>query len=119
MWKSFRNITDIPLQYYWQLIAYCYLYNVREAHLDYFLVPLHNALIENHVKYMTDSQRNNFLAYQQAIRDLPVVKRWKTFEVPKENIEKDIEFLIERVNLVEKYYNSLTYTECMNMNNGN
>ena len=36
-WKTFRKKTDIETAYYWQLIAYCYLYNCDQAFLDYIL----------------------------------------------------------------------------------
>lgn len=111
-WESFRKKEGIPSEYYWQLIAYCYLYNKFSASLCYVLLPTPQELIEYYTNKMTANEINKFAKTEEIIKNLDNEDRIKLYHIDSD-IPNDIEFLISRVEKAEAYYSSLNYKKCM------
>lgn len=111
-WKTFRKVQGIPLNYHWQLVAYCYLYGCSNAYLDYVLMPIPEEMIESFTRNFSDRELEKFLKEQEQIKTLALKDRIKTFKVTKD-IQADIIFLESRLKKAKEYYDSLTYRKCM------
>lgn len=108
-WRSFKNIVELPECYYWQLIAYAYLYDAEELWVDFTLI---NTPLELREKFV----RNNKLLFdktEESISKLPIKYRIKSFEIT--NFQEDMDFMISRLEKSKFYYNSLNYEKCMKM----
>jgi len=113
-WASFRKKNGIETAYYWQLIAYCYLYDATEAYLDYILMQTPQEIFNLMVRNFNTEDIHKLTISNNNIAMLSPEQRIKTYEL--EGIQANIEFLITRLAKAEEYYNSLTYELCMNLN---
>ncbi len=113
-WKAYRNKQGIPSEYYWQLIAYCYLYDKTEAFLDYVLMPTPDNLIDYELKGLTDVEIEKYLAMQAKILTLNPKQRVKTFPLIV-NIQKEINFLCSRLAKAKEYYSTLSLDICLRL----
>lgn len=113
-WKTFRKVTGIPPIYYWQLVAYCILWECSNAYLDYVLMPVPGELIPNFIRGYSEQEVEKFYREQDTIKNLPLRHRVKTYKIHS-NLEIEKSFLKSRLEKAEAYYNSLTYEKCMKM----
>ena len=113
-WKTYRNKQGIPSEYYWQLIAYCYLYDKTEAYIDYVLMPTPDNLIDYEIKGLTDVEIEKYLAMQAKILTLTPRQRVKTFPLIID-IQKEIDFLCSRLTKAKEYYNTLSLEVCLKL----
>lgn len=113
-WNSFKNKVDISTEYYWQLIGYCYLYNAKEAYLDYTLMPTPKEILEEVKDKLGEEGYNLHLQMNDNILKLTPTQRVKTFKLQC-NLQEEIDFMLSRVEKCKSYYNSLTYESCMNI----
>jgi hypothetical protein len=113
-WKTYRNKQGIPSEYYWQLIAYCYLYDKTEAYLDYVLMPTPDNLIDYELKGLTDVEKEKYLAMQAKILTLTPKQRVKTFPLIVD-LQKEIDFLCSRLMKAKEYYNTLSLEICLRL----
>lgn len=113
-WSSFRTKIDIPTEYYWQLVGYCYLYGAKEAWLDYTLMPTPKELLDDIKEKLGEEGYNLHLQMNENILKLEPKQRVKTFKLDS-NLEEDITFMLKRLKSCEEYYNNLTYNTCMNI----
>ena len=114
-WKSFRKKnSNIEQQYYFQLVAYKYLYDAKETWLDYTLMPTPPELFSILTSKMSEVEKKKFAVTEAMITKLKPEQRIKSYliEIPDE----DIEFLVKRLEKSEEYYNHLDFKECMNLN---
>ena len=104
-WESFRDKTEVPPAYWWQIVAYCHLYKKPKGEVIYLLM-------ENPVDYEGSEQFLDRLKEEnKIIKQLKREERIKVFEV---NFSKDdVNFMLNRLDQAEKYYKSLTYNKCM------
>lgn len=113
-WESFRSKVGIPPEYYYQLIGYCYLYDAKEAYLDYTLMPTPTELWDD----IEESLKVNIVQAHEkinkAILNMTPSQRIKTFKLTA-NIPEEIEFIKSRIDKCEEYYNTLNYELCMNI----
>lgn len=113
-WNTFKNKIDISPEYYWQLIGYCYLYDGKEAYLDYTLMPTPKELLEEVRDKLGEEGYNLHLQMNENILKLTPKQRVKTFKL-EADIQSEIDFMLARVSKCEDYYNNLTYETCMNI----
>jgi len=116
-WVTFKAKHKIEDTYYWQGIAYCYLYERLTFWLDYVLMPVPDdvSIQERFTRGFSPNEKEEFFKMQEKIDSMPPEERVKSFSIPTEDIKNDIKFLISRLEKSEKYYNSLTYNKCMNI----
>lgn len=116
-WETFRKKTELETQYYWQGIAYCYLYEASYFKLDYVLMPIpeEKHLEEKFVRNFSPGEKEKFFRMQDKIKSMPPSQRVKTFFIDPANIPEEIEFLKKRITKSLEYYNTLTYEKCMNL----
>lgn len=115
-WRTFRAKKGISIDYYWQLIAYCYLYDAQAAFLDYTLMPTPSEIVHMITRNLSDINAGKFYDMEDKIINLPTSQRIKTYNVDSFSIISDLEFLKSRLQKAEKYYNTLTYEQCMSIN---
>lgn len=113
-WNSFKNKIDISTEYYWQLIGYCYLYNAKEAYLDYTLMPTPKEILEEVKDKLGEEGYNLHLQMNENILKLEPRQRVKTFKLQC-NLEDEIQFMLARVEKCKLYYQGLNYESCMNI----
>ena len=113
-WESFRNKSGIETAYYWQLIAYCYLYDCSSAFLDYVLMNTPEELIADYVKNFSEDEYQRFLLTEKAISKLPLEHRVKTYALECD-LESEIEFMLSRLKKAQEYYETLDFETCMNL----
>lgn len=114
-WSTFRKKDGIESQYYWQLIAYCFLYGKQEAYLDYVLMPMPEEMIIEQTKYSTPESREKFVNYNYKISEMPASQRIKTYQIPNSKITMDMVFMTRRLKKAKEYYETLSYEKCMKM----
>ncbi len=114
LWKQFRAKQGVGGDYYWQLIAYCYLFEKREAWLDYVLMPMPIVLLNRYTAMFSDREKALFIEEQKIINKLPARYRVKSYQIDS-NIENEIRFMLSRIEKAKVYYDSLTYEKCMKM----
>ncbi len=114
LWKQFRAKQGVAGDYYWQLIAYCHLFEKREAWLDYVLMPMPIVLLNRYTANFSDREKALFIEEQKIINKLPARYRVKSYQIDS-NIEAEIRFMLSRIERAKVYYNSLTYEKCMKM----
>jgi hypothetical protein len=114
-WKSFRNksVQDMDNTYYWQLVAYAYLYEAPQAFLDYVLMPTPDELLRKQGEYLSQEDYSKLVSSNESISRLEDSQRIKTLFI--NNLSKDIEFLLSRLAKCKEYYDTLTYEACMNI----
>jgi|VirMetMinimDraft_7_1064189.scaffolds.fasta_scaffold00418_24 hypothetical protein len=113
-WKTFKKKKGIPLQYHWQLIAYCLLYNCTSAYLDYVLMPIPEEMLNTYAKNFSEKEMLRFEKEQKSINNLPIEYRIKTYKL-QGDIQEDIMFLESRLKKAKEYYDSLTFSKCMKL----
>lgn len=113
-WKSMRGKLGISSTYYWQLIAYCYLYGAEQAFLDFVLMPVPEELEHLFTKSFSEIEHNKFNLQQKSILELPLNRRVKSFKL-NADIPSEIEFMLSRLEKAKIYYSTLTYEKCMKM----
>jgi hypothetical protein len=104
-WSTFRDKVKVEDRYFWQIIGYCFLYGAYKGYVDY-------VLIEN---YFEKEVPENFIKMENVIRNLPLTKKIKSFEISKEDVISNIPFAVSRIEKAERYYSTLTYEKCMKM----
>ena len=109
-WENFRKVDTIISVYYWQLIAYMYLYDCDQAFLDYVLMP--TEVTDKMIEFYPERKLAEILETNSSIENLPKNLRVKTFELQVENLEKEFEFLLSRIQKSKEYYDSLTLEKC-------
>ena len=115
-WMTFRSKMGIPSEYYWQLIGYCYLYGAKKAYLDYTLMPTPEELLLELKDKIGEEEFELHKKMNEEILNLPPEKRVKTFLL-KADLEKEIAFMLSRIEKCKEYFNTLNYDICMNINN--
>lgn len=113
-WVTFRNKYGIPAEYYWQLIGYCYLYDAKEAWLDYTFMPTPTEIIEAQKVNLTQESYDAHIKMNEVILNLPLDKRVKSYKLDT-NISGEISFMLGRIDRCKEYYDTLTYEKCMNI----
>lgn len=116
-WETFREKTGIPTVYFWQLIAYCYLYDRKAAFLDYVLMPVPDSLSNRFTSKLSQDETLKFIELQNKIHSMPSEERIKTFTLSEEVVESNLPFMLKRLEKAEEYYSNLDYDTCMKMNN--
>lgn len=111
--KSFRKKTKIENEYFWQLISYAYLYEIKHIYISYILMPTPEELLYKQYYNLSDFQLSLVKKTQDEIKLLNINDRIKTFKVLYDI--SDIEFLKERIEKSETYYNSLNFEKCIKM----
>jgi hypothetical protein len=114
-WTTFRKKEGLESAYYWQLIAYCLLYNKKHAHLDYVLMPYPDVMIDNYTKYLSNPAARKFVEHQQMIHSMPAKQRIKSYSIDSSVIPKEIAFMKSRLAKAKQYYATLNYEICMKM----
>ena len=112
-WQSFRAKKGIDSIYYWQLIGYCYLLGVDMAYLDYVLMPTPEALHMSIMSRMSEEEIDEFLLNEEAVRSLSPKQRVKSYQIDPSQVEKDVAFLVKRIQKCKDYYLILNYEICM------
>lgn len=114
-WKSFRNKnSNIETSYYWQLVAYKYLYEAQETWLDYTLMNTPRKVIEIIGRNMSEEELSKFFDTEEIISNLDPQHRVKSYQV---NVtDDDIEFMVKRLKKAKEYYSHLDYGICMGIN---
>lgn len=114
-WISFRSKDGIPSEYFWQLIAYCYLYDKKEACLAYVLMEDPQEVVDIILKWKGEEQKEKYFKMQESITKLHPTQRIKLFFIDEPTVADSIIFLLKRLEKAEEYYNQLTYEQCMKL----
>lgn len=115
-WRTFRAKKGISVDYYWQLIAYCYLYDATAAFLDYTLMTTPGEIAHMITKHLSDINASKFYEMEDKINNLPTSHRIKTYAIESFNISSDLDFFQSRLEKAKVYYNQLTFEQCMSIN---
>jgi hypothetical protein len=113
-WSTFKNKTGITSDYYWQLIAYCYLYYATEAYLDYTFMPTPIEILDDVKDVLGEEEYQAHLLMNASIEDLEISQRIKTYKL-NTDIQSEIEFMKSRIVKCKNYYDTLDYERCMNV----
>jgi len=114
-WVTFKSKKEIPSDYYWQLIAYCFLYKVTKAELVYVLMPDPMEIQEYYAKNLSGENFQKYINMNKKIGKLEPLQRVKRYSIDIKEIPKSIEFLEKRIEKCRKYYNTLTLKICLNL----
>lgn len=114
-WKSFRNKnSNIETTYFWQLVAYKYLYDADKTWLDYTLMNTPREIIEIIGKNMTEQELNKLFKTEEIISKLKPRQRIKSYKI--DILDDDINFMVKRLEKAKEYYSHLDYDICMGIN---
>lgn len=113
-WETFRKKTGIPSIYYWQLVAYCHLYDCTLAALDYVIMPNPEDLIPLITYNFSHNEYNEFMEMEEKIKSMPARQRVKSYTF-QGDLLTEISFMLGRIEKSKIYYESLTYEKCMKM----
>lgn len=114
-WESFRGKVSLSLQYFFQVIGYCYLYNRSKGSVAYILTETPIELIEEYSKYLSQISYDRFLKTEESLKKLDINKRVKIFNITEEDVQSYMPIVERRLSKSKEYYDGLTYEECMNM----
>lgn len=95
---------NINSNYYWQLITYSILWDVKNLKLDFCLMPTPFSIYEN---YSTENQYK-VRKFNQSVENLSLNNRLKTFEIDPSEIEKAQKQVFNRVKMAAEYYKTLS-----------